>query len=46
MRYLGISGEEFLHSWRRGECSANLDEPGVMDLIMLLPFARGEQTQS
>ena len=45
-RYLGISGEEFLRRWRRGEYGAHLDQPGVMDLVMLLPFAQGEQTQS
>lgn len=45
-RYLGISGEEFLHRWRRGEYDVDPDQPGVMDLIMLLPFAREEREQS
>ena len=39
-RYLGISGAEFLRRWEAGEYAADPDQPGVMDLVMLLPLVR------
>jgi hypothetical protein len=36
--YLGISGEEFMSRWYAGYYE-NPDQPGVMSVIMLLPFA-------
>lgn len=43
-RYLGISGEEFLKKWDAGEYGDPDDRtknpPGVMRLVMLLPFVR------
>jgi hypothetical protein len=38
-RYLGISGEEFLRRWRNGEYASDPEQPGVVDVAMLLPFA-------
>ncbi|MGH2354097.1 MAG: hypothetical protein ACRDJN_21025 [Chloroflexota bacterium] len=38
-RYLGMSGEEFLRRWRAGEYASDPDQPGVIDLAMLVPFA-------
>jgi hypothetical protein len=42
-RYLGISGAEFLRRWTRGDYAADPDQPGVMDVAMLLPFAHEER---
>lgn len=43
-RYLGISGEEFIRGWDAGEYGDPDDRtknpPGVMELVMLLPFVR------
>ena len=41
-RRLGISGEEFLRRWNAGEYehTADLGEPGVMDVVMLLPLVQ------
>jgi hypothetical protein len=39
--YLGISGEEFLRRWDSGYYQ-DPDQPEVMSVIMLLPFARSE----
>jgi len=39
--YLGISGEEFLDRWDSGYYE-DPDQPGLMSVIMLLPFARSE----
>jgi hypothetical protein len=38
--YLGISGEEFVRAWEAGEYDDNPDRPEVMNVVMLLPFAR------
>lgn len=37
--YLDLSGEEFLHWWESGEFE-NPDQPEVMSVLMLLPFAQ------
>ncbi len=37
-RRLGISGAEFLRRWEAGEYTADPDQPGVIDVAMLLPF--------
>ncbi len=43
-RYLGISGEEFIERWDKGEYDDPDDRtknpPGVMELAMILPFVR------
>jgi hypothetical protein len=39
--YLGISGEEFLARWDSGYYE-HPDQPEVMSVVMLLPFARSE----
>lgn len=39
--YLDISGEEFLERWDSGYYK-DPDQPEVMSVIMLLPFARSE----
>lgn len=36
---LRISGEEFLRRWDNGDYE-NTDEPAVVDVAMLIPFAR------
>ncbi|MGE3795257.1 MAG: hypothetical protein AB7I38_15190 [Dehalococcoidia bacterium] len=39
--YLGVSGDEFLRTWDAGEYGPDPDaHPGVMDVAMLLPWAR------
>jgi hypothetical protein len=42
-RYLGISGAEFLRRWTRGDYAADPDQLGVIDVAMLLPFAREDR---
>ena len=37
--HLGTSGAEFLKAWDAGQYR-DPDQPGVMDVVMLLPFAR------
>ena len=40
---LGISGDEFLRRWDAGEFDAIADDPDhpeIMELAMLIPFAR------
>jgi hypothetical protein len=39
--YLDITGEEFLERWDSGYYEEP-DQPEVMSVIMLLPFARSE----
>ena len=39
--YLDISGEEFLERWESGYYE-DPDQPGIMSVVMLLPFARSE----
>lgn len=39
-RYLGVSGEEFVRRLEAGEYGDPDDDPRVMRLVMLLPFAR------
>ena len=39
--YLGISGEEVLGRWDSGYYE-DPDQPEVMSVVMLLPFARSE----
>jgi hypothetical protein len=39
-RYLGISGDEFLERWERGDYDDDPDRPEVMRLAMLIPFGR------
>ena len=36
-RYLGMSGEEFLRAWERGELDPDAD-PNVARVAMLVPF--------
>jgi hypothetical protein len=38
--YLGISGEEFVERWDSGYYDEDPDQPDVVDVVMLLPFAR------
>ncbi len=38
--YLDVSGEEFLERWESRYYEAPDAEPGVMSVVMLLPFAR------
>ncbi len=39
--YLGVSGAEFLRAWDAGEYGPDPDtRPGVMELALLLPWAR------
>ena len=38
-RYLGMSGEEFIRAWERGELDPDAD-PHVARVAMLLPFGR------
>lgn len=40
--YLDISGEEFLGRWESGHYKDPDAEPGVMSVVMLLPFVRSE----
>ena len=44
-KHLGISGEEFLERWDRGEFRDEADMPGhrhIVYLAMLIPFARSD----
>jgi hypothetical protein len=38
--YLGISGDEFVGRWESGYYDEDPDQPDVVDVAMLLPFAR------
>lgn len=38
--YLGISGEDFIERWDSGYYDEDPDHPDVVDVAMLLPFAR------
>jgi hypothetical protein len=40
--YLGVGGEEFLERWESGYYEDPDAEPGVMSVVMLLPFAHPE----
>jgi hypothetical protein len=37
---LHMSGEEFLRRWDAGAFRADPDQPGVMDVVMLIPLVR------
>jgi hypothetical protein len=37
---LHMSGEEFLRRWDAGAFRADPDQPGVMDVAMLIPLVR------
>ena len=39
-RYLGMSGEEFVLRWEAGEFNEGRENPAVVRLAMLLPFAK------
>ena len=39
-RYLHMSGDEFRKKWDAKEFGDDPDQPGVMDVAMLLPLAR------
>lgn len=39
-QYLGVSGEEFIRGLQAGEYGDPDDDPRVMRLVMLLPFAK------
>lgn len=39
-RYLNMSGEEFLRRWDAGAFGDDADQPGVINLVMLLPLIR------
>jgi hypothetical protein len=39
-RYLNMSGEEFIRRWDAGEFDEGPENPAVVRLAMLLPFAR------
>lgn len=38
--YLGISGDEFVGRWESGYYDEDPDQPDIVDVAMLLPFAR------
>ena len=38
--YLGISGDEFVERWDSGYYDEDPDRPDIVDVAMLLPFAR------
>jgi hypothetical protein len=38
--YLGISGVEFIRRWEAGYYDEDPDDPDVVEMMMLLPFAR------
>lgn len=40
--HLNLSGKEFLERWESGYYGDPDAEPGVMSVVMLLPFARPE----
>lgn len=40
MQYVGVSGDEFIRGLEAGEYGDPDDNPKVMRLVMLLPFAR------
>lgn len=42
-RTLGITGDEFLCRWDAGQYNG-VDDPDVVSLAMLIPFARAELT--
>ena len=42
--YLGISGDEFIRKWSSGEFNNGAEQPDVIRLAMLLPFAIGSPT--
>jgi len=37
-RLVGMDGEEFVRAWEAGEFDDNPDRPGVMELVIILPF--------
>lgn len=37
-RRLGMSGEEFLRRWDAGEFAADCERPGLMEVVLALPF--------
>jgi hypothetical protein len=39
-QYLHMSAEEFIRAWNAGEFDDNPDQPDVMYVAMLLPFAK------
>ncbi len=39
-RSLGISANQFIKQWNRGDFKSNPDRPEVMRVAMLLPLAR------
>lgn len=40
---LNMSGEEFLRKWDAGAFGDDADQPGVIDLLLLLPLVRSLQ---
>jgi len=42
--YLNVSGEEFLYRWKSGYYE-DPDQPDVMSVIMLLPFALDDEPE-
>ena len=40
LQYLGVSGDEFIRRLDAGEYGDPDEDPNVMRLVMLLPFAR------
>ncbi len=38
--YLQMSGDEFMHAWDAGAFDHDPDLPGLINVAMLLPFAR------
>lgn len=39
-RHLGMSAEEFIAAWEKGEFDEDPDQPNVMYVAMLLPLAQ------
>lgn len=39
-RYLNMSAQEFIDAWEQGQFGDNPDQPDVMYIAMLLPFAQ------
>jgi len=39
-RALGMSAEEFIHAWHAGKFDDDPDQPELMRLVALIPFAQ------
>ena len=39
-RYLNLSGSELIKKWEAGDFGDDPDQPEIMRLVMLIPFAK------